>query len=236
MFVVVTASVCALLAASNANATLVEWNTAGNTGTETTEPSVITDVNIVGPINLTLGAGVTAAANGNRFGGSNWFDAGDAQPPTLANSIAGNDYIEFIVAPAMGFVFTPTSFAFTWDRSNTGPDSVTLRSSADSFATDIGSISNMASMSANSITITGLTNLSSATTFRLYGYDVGSGTAGTSGTAGFDTAPSSTVSNVVLDGFTAAVPEASSLLFGGLIAAVASLKFGGRKLWPRKSA
>lgn len=235
-FVFAAVPVCALLACSNGHATLVEWNTAGNAGTETTEPSVLTDVNIVGPINLTLGAGVTAAANGNRFGGSNWFDAGDAQPPTLANSIAGNDYIEFIVAPAAGFTFTPTSFAFTWDRSNTGPDSVTLRSSADSFATDIGSVLNMTALSANSIIITGLANLSSATTFRLYAYDVGSGSAGTSGTAGFDTTTGSLVSNVVLDGMTSAVPEASSFLFGGLIAAVAGLKFGGRKLRARKPA
>lgn len=94
----------------------------------------------------------------------------------------------------------------------------------------------MTALSANSIIITGLANLSSATTFRLYAYDVGSGSAGTSGTAGFDTTTGSLVSNVVLDGMTSAVPEASSFLFGGLIAAVAGLKFGGRKLRARKPA
>src|SRR5687768_15618430 len=99
-----------------AGAQLLQWNTFGNAGTETSEPSVANDVNITSA-NLTLGAGVTAAANTNRFGGSNWFDSGDSNPTTLAQSISGNDYIEFIVTPNAGFSFTPTSFVFQWDRS-----------------------------------------------------------------------------------------------------------------------
>ena len=50
---------------------LLQWNTFGNLGTETIEPSVANDVNITAA-NLTLGT-ITAAANGNRFGGSGWF-------------------------------------------------------------------------------------------------------------------------------------------------------------------
>src|SRR5690349_24998900 len=83
--------------ATISNAQLLQWNTFGNLGTETTEPSVANDVNIAGPVNLTLGAGVTAAANGNRFGGSNWFDTGNTVAGnTLAEAIAGNNYIQFI--------------------------------------------------------------------------------------------------------------------------------------------
>ncbi len=183
-------------------AVTLSWNTFGNAGTETTEPSTANDPNVAGA-NLTFGAGVTPAANANRFGGNNWFDIGDtAAGTTLPESITGNDYIQFTVTPNAGFSFTPTSLVFSWDRSATGPGNVTLRSSANSFATDIGSVTGMAASltTGNTLTISGVTNVTAATTFRLYGY----GATATSGTGGFDTA--SSVNNVVLNGTTAAVP------------------------------
>ena len=181
---------------------LLAWNTNGNLGTETTELSTINDAN-VSTANLTLGS-VTPAANGNRFGGSNWFDTGDtAAGSTLAESIAGNDYIQFVVTPNAGFSFTPTSLVFTWDRSATGPDDVTLRSSADSFSTDLGTVTGIvsAAFASNTITITGLTELTTATTFRLYGHG---GTA-TGGTGGYDANVAG--NNVTLYGTTAALPS-----------------------------
>lgn len=51
---------------------LLAWNTFGNLGTETTEPSVSNDLNIA-TANLSLGAGVNGSANVNRFGGNNWL-------------------------------------------------------------------------------------------------------------------------------------------------------------------
>lgn len=176
------------------HAQLLQWNTFGNTGTETTEPSVANDANISAS-NLTLGPGVTAAPNANRFGGSNWFDTGDTNPTTLAESVAGNDYIEFIVTPNSGFSFTPTSFVFNWDRSASGPLSVALRSSTDGYTGNLGLITSVAAIGVqNTITITGLTNITTPTTFRLYGY----GATGTGGTGGFDIG--SSVSNVILNG------------------------------------
>ncbi|MFN0279963.1 MAG: cohesin domain-containing protein [Pyrinomonadaceae bacterium] len=175
---------------------ILTWNTFGNLGTETTEPSTTNDANL-SATSLTQGT-ITAAANGNRFGGNNWFDTGDTNPTTLAESIAGNDYIQFIVTPNAGFSFTPTSFVFSWDRSGTGPSSVTLRSSADSFSTDLGTVTGIVTgaFATNTITISGLTNLSTATTFRLYGY----GATATGGTGGFDIGTN--VDNVFLNGTT----------------------------------
>ncbi len=175
---------------------LLQWNTFLNLGTETTEPSVFNATGI-GAVNLTLGS-VTPAANANRFGGSNWFDSGDTNPTTLAESVSGNDYIEFIVTPTSGNVFTPTSFVFSWDHSSTGPGSVTLRSSVDAFASDLGSVTGMAASltTGNTILISGLTNLSTAITFRLFGY----GATATGGTGGFDAAASGV--NVQLNGTT----------------------------------
>lgn len=184
----------------DAHAQLLQWNTFGNFGTETTEPSVANDANIGASI-LTFGPGVTAAANANRFGGSDWFDTGNTVTGnTLAEAITGNNFIQFVVTPNSGFSFTPTSLVFRWDRSGTGPSSVTLRSSADSYALDLGTVTGMISGAAlttdRTITISGLANITTATTFRLYGY----GATATGGTGGFDIGANTV--NVVLNGTT----------------------------------
>jgi hypothetical protein len=209
----------AVVSTRPAQAVLVTWNTFGNAGTETSEPSTSLDANLVGTatsVNLTLGPGVIGAGNANRFGGNNWWDSGDTvSGQTLADAIADNDYISFTIAPDPGFTFTATSLVFSWDRSNTGPNSLTLRSSADTFAADLGSVTGMTASltTGNTLTISGLTDIASSTTFRLYGYGVGN--TATAGTGGFDTG--SSVNNVVLNGSTAAVPEPTAFLYGGVI-------------------
>ncbi len=178
---------------------LLQWNTFGNAGTETFEASAANNANIAAA-SLTMGT-ITPAANGNRFGGNGWFNTGNTVAGnTLAEAIAGNDYIQFIVTPSAGYSFTPTSLVFSWDRSSTGPSSVTLRSSADGYASDLGTVTGLAAAltSGNTITISGLTNITSATTFRLYGY----GATATTGTGGFDAGAAG--SNVQLNGTTAA--------------------------------
>ena len=62
-------------------AQLLKWYTFGNTGLETSEPSIYNNVNI-NSSNLTLGS-ITAAGNANRLGGSNWFDTGNMQEGIL---------------------------------------------------------------------------------------------------------------------------------------------------------
>ena len=176
---------------------LLQWNTFGNAGTETTEPSVFNHVDL-SATNLTQGT-IVGAGNGNRFGGSGWFNTGNtAAGNTLAEAIAGNDYIQFIVTPDAGCSFTPTSFVFSWDHSAAGPANVALRSSADSYAANLGAVTGLAASitTGNTITITGLTNVTVATTFRIYGY----GATATGGTGGFDCG--SSVVNVELLGTT----------------------------------
>jgi len=177
---------------------LLQWNTFGNAGTETNEPSVFNNATI-GPSDLTLGTGVNPTINANRFGGNNWFDTGNtATGNTIAEAVAGNNYIQFVVTPNDGYSFTPTSFVFNWDKTAiTGPPNIALRSSIDGFTTDLGIVVPTAAMgTSNTITISGLINITTATTFRLYGY----GATGTSGTGGFDFG--SNVVNVQLKGTT----------------------------------
>ena len=183
-------------------AQLLQWNTYGNTGTELTEPSVFNNANITAA-DLTFGAGIVPAGNGFRFGGTSWFDSGNTVAGnTLAEAIAGNNYIQFVVTPNFNYAFTPTSFVFSWGRSGTGPLNIALRSSVDGYTVNLGALTALTSLSnGNTITISGLTNLSTATTFRLYGY----GGTGVLGTGGFDMA-TTTLSpgfvNVQLNGTT----------------------------------
>lgn len=190
-------------------ALVLSWNTVGNTGSETTEASVSNHANIAAA-NLTLGAGITPSGNENRFGGTSWSIA-------LADSIANGDYIQFIVAPTSGFKFTATSLDFVWDRSPTGPSSVELRSSVDGFGSGLGQVTGMASggtTTVRTINISGLSDITTATTFRLYGFG---GTNSSFGTGGFDTENGSTSPNVVFNGTVSAVPEPSALLLVGSI-------------------
>jgi hypothetical protein len=181
-------------------AQLLQWNTYGNTGTELTEPSIFNNANIAAA-DLQIGPGVNTAGNTLRFGGNNWFDSGNtAAGSTLTEAIAGNNYIQFVVTPNFNYGFTPTSFVFSWGRSGTGPLNVALRSSVDGFASNLGALAALTSLSNNNtITISGLTNISTATTFRLYGY----GGTGVLGTGGFDqSAPAPGIVNVQLNGTT----------------------------------
>lgn len=218
---------------SNVNAQiLMQWNTFGNVGTETTEPSIFNDPNLSGITNLTQGS-ITAATNGNRFGGSGWFNVGNtALGNTITEAVAGNDYIQFIITPNAGYSFTPTSFVFQWDKSGTGPKNIALRSSADGFAADLGALAPVAALGTpNTINISGLVGLSVATTFRVYGY----GATATGGTGGFDV--TTNVVNVQLNGTTAGTGSSSTLAnitqpTGNILQAATNVVLAGFSITP----
>lgn len=198
---------------------LLQWNTFGNTGLEVSESSVFNDPNLLAAP-LLNGAGINTATNANRLGGSSWFDTGDTNPTSLDEAIADNDYFQFTVTPVAGASFTATSFVFSWERSGTGPSAVTLRSSLDDFAADLGSLTGLttALSTGNTITLTGVENVSAAVTFRLYGWAA----TAVAGSGGFDTATNAV--NVQLNGLTAAIPEPATyaaLLAAGTLAVVA---------------
>lgn len=168
---------------------LLQWNTFGNAGTETTEPSVFNNANL-SSANLTFGSSISGSANANRFGGTGWSTAGSA-------SSGNNSYIQFIVSPTAGCSVTPTSLVFSWQSSGTGPTLVALRSSADSYASDLGTQAVTGTITQYTINISGITNYSSSLTFRLYGV----ASASVSGTGGFDIGTNTV--NVQLNGSTA---------------------------------
>ncbi len=190
----------------SAQGALVSWNTFGNSGTETSELSVFNDPNL-SPSTMTLGSGIGSVGNADRFGGRSWFDSGNPNPTSLPDAISDNEYFEFTIAPNAGYSFTPTSFVFNWERTGTGPNALTMRSNADNYSSNLGTILDLPTSNASdqTLVISGIANVTSVTTFRLYGY----GATTSPGNGGFD-APSDAV-NITLNGSVTAVPEPASI-------------------------
>jgi len=118
--------------------------------------------------------GYTGASGSNNAGAA-------ARIGALNTASGGSAYFEFTVTPASADIFTLTGISFGARSTTTGPQAYALRSSADNYASDIatGTISNTSAWALRSNT--GLVQTySSATTFRLYGYNgTGSASAGT---------------------------------------------------------
>lgn len=210
----------ALVATASVSSTraqnILEWNTAvpANTGLETTENSTFNAVGVL-PSNLTLGMGITAAANGNRFGGNAYFDTGDPSPTDLPDAVSDNEYIEFNVTLSTGTSYTATGFNFIWDRSSTGASAVTLQYSTDGFATAGTFLASATGLAIGNTTVfTNLdfnhTSTAVTTTYRLYGY----GATGATGTGGFESTNLNANPNVIFEG--TVVPEPATVI-GGLL-------------------
>ncbi|OJJ21025.1 hypothetical protein BKI52_10650 [marine bacterium AO1-C] len=161
-------------------AALLAWEFNGNAGNEVTVNSTTQAANVstTAPSNvIARGAGILAAANGNRFNADNWDAA------TIADAIANNEYFEWTIEATDGFSMSLNSLVFNIQRSGTGPNSFALRSSLDNYATNLTTFSvTTTSTSVQNIALTGHENLVQPITFRLYG----AGATGTAGSAGFE--------------------------------------------------
>jgi hypothetical protein len=130
-----------------------------------------------GSANSTAGnasLGSTIAAGGAFNGGTVYYGEG-AWP---AGSIDLNAYLEFAITPTAGHTVTISSLVMQIRRSTTGtsgagPNTWSLRSSLDAYATDISSgVLTMNSTPATTVILgVGFLNLPSKITFRLYGYN-----------------------------------------------------------------
>lgn len=118
------------------------------------------------------GSGIADNAGSGRYNAKGW---------TTSTSIDSDDYFTFTLTPNAGYKINFVSFVFNQQRSNTGPTSFALRSSRDNFATDIEIVATGATASEKTISLSGsaFQNITSAITFRIYGYnaDGGTGTA-----------------------------------------------------------
>ncbi len=160
---------------------LYEFGTASPgtlASTDEDTQSVATDLSAVAPVGYTVPSIITTAGNPAYS-----LDVGSDDTP---NSWDSGYYLQFTVTPDSGRQLNLTSFSF--DSNNYGPGNNTLttywslRSSADSFASDIGGTTssfsnetwgNQSAVGINNAFATGVDfqGISSAITFRFYFWD-----------------------------------------------------------------
>lgn len=179
---------------------------AGSEGEGTSTVSEVTGMST--PAYITRGAGISEAANGNRFNANNWVEA------DLTDAIANGDYFEWTVSAQAGYVFTVTNVGFNFQRSSTGPADYTLRSSVDGYASDLDTFVGLANGSSVESDIDDLSDLSTVT-FRFYGY----GNSNTAGTSGFE----GTGNDLRIEGTISAIPEPATAALAAIGAAAAVL-------------
>ncbi len=166
-------------------------------GDEATAASNSNHANITSST-ISRGAGLTASGNTGRFNATSWATT------SIANAVSGNDYMEFTITPQTGYKFSVTSIVVQWQRSASGNTAISLRSSLDSYASDIDAVKNVTDgTTTQTFTWTfSHANQTSAVTYRFYSY--AEATTGSGGPG------DGTGNDIVVNGTTASAASSSS--------------------------
>jgi len=137
------------------------------TGTNPNTANPYTTGQTVDP-NLTVsgigrGTGINGKNANDRYNASSWKTA----------LIDLNAYFEFILTPNPGYKIRFVSFVYTGQAETNGPDMFAFRSSVDGFAANIGSPS--ATGATIDLSSSTYQNITSAITFRFYGWNASAG-------------------------------------------------------------
>ncbi|MEO8255612.1 MAG: T9SS sorting signal type C domain-containing protein, partial [Flavobacterium sp.] len=117
---------------------------------------------------------VSGIGRGSAIFGLNANDRYDAKSWGLGAIIDLNSYFEFIIIPNTGKEIDFVSFVYTGQISDKGPTLFALRSSVDNFTSNIGLINGIGgTVSLSSIAYQ---NVTTAITFRIYGWNAPAGT------------------------------------------------------------
>lgn len=186
---------------------LYPFNTATLASTDAAPNSVASNLSLGG--NITDSGFYTLNTTTNTTSGANAFQgiggAGMGGTPWSA-SLDANQYFSLTLTPDPGFALNLTSLTFFASKNTNGADSWSLRSSLDSFGSDLGSGSGVFQGSPGAVSWTNpnvtfsLTNLTAPIEFRIYPF------AGTTGNFRLD--------DITLNGTVTAVPEPSGWLLG----------------------
>ncbi|MEJ7914294.1 MAG: hypothetical protein WKF70_14125 [Chitinophagaceae bacterium] len=144
-------------------AQILTFSFSGNNGDEATVPSTANAVGVQ-PSSISRGAGITAAAAGDRFNAVNWTTS---PTPDLS------DYIEYTVSPAAGYSIDIASIELQHRRSTTGPRKFVIRTSLDGFAsnaTNEVSILDVNTQQNNAFALITQIRTTVPVTFRIYAY------------------------------------------------------------------
>ena len=141
---------------------------------------------------ISRGSGLTASANVSRFNATNWALT------SIENAVTGSKYMEFTITPNAGQKFTVTTIVVQWQRSATGNTAIALRSSVDTYATDIDGVKSVVDNTSTQ-TFTWTVNQGESTapvTYRFYSYaESASGSGGPGDGTGNDIVVSGTVNS-----------------------------------------
>jgi len=143
------------------------WNNP-ITGTNPNSSNPYTTGDVVAS-NLTVsgigrGTGITGSNANNCYNASGW---------TTNSSSNSSDYYSWTLTPSSCYKINFTSFTYTGQSSGTGPTLFALKCSVDGYSSVIGS----SNETGTTINLTGgvYQNITSAITFRFYGYNAGGG-------------------------------------------------------------
>jgi len=203
-------AISALAAVSSQAATLI-WNfTDDNATFDVGTPVDFT----ISPLSVGNSLGTVAdpvnstSSSSGYTGSTGTGNIGNAYSTGSLSTARG--YIEFTVTPSAGFTFSLSDMDFGARSTSTGPQGYALRSSADSYATDIFSVTvannSVWTLKDNTFTAFESAVAGEAVTFRLFGYN-GTGSPGNNTINGRIDDISLTIT---------AVPEPSAAFLGGL--------------------
>jgi len=165
-------------AGANVFADNVYWNFQTDTPTSGVPSgltfSAVSQGNNNGTTTLLTASSVSSTYTG--FSAANNAGAA-ARIGALNTAASGSAYFEFTITPNAGFSFNISAISFGSRETSTGPKNYTIRSSVDGYATDLatGSLSATSAWALRSNSGLNI-NGSSATTYRIYGYN-GAGSA-----------------------------------------------------------
>ncbi len=174
----------AALAFDGFGQTTFTWNfgtTSGNAAPSGSLANVTVSSVTQGNNNGTTTLLTNSSVSSGYTGASGAYNAGAAARTGVLNTASsGSAYFEFTLTPDAGKIINLTTISFGTRSTSTAPQAYSLRSSFDSYASDIatGTISNTSAWALK--TNTGLTftgTAGTAVTFRIYGYN-GTGSAG----------------------------------------------------------
>lgn len=191
------AIVAFLLITAGARGQIVTFGFSGAAGNEATFNADAQPANATVSA-MSRGSGIGTNTTAGWFVASAW---------TTSTSLDANDYFEFTITPSSGYQLSLTSLTLDERRSLTGIRSWAVRSSSNNFGSDLGNFSvpdNDLTRTGQSTSLNSLTDITTALTFRIYGYSSEAG----GGTWRID--------NVTLNGSISAIPEPSTyaVIFG----------------------
>jgi hypothetical protein len=146
----------------------ITGSSPGNSNPYTAGQSFNANITVTG---IGRGAGILGIAGNDRYNTNSWTSG--------STTLVTDDYFEFNLTPNNGYLINFEQLQLSYQSSASGPSTYAVRSSADNFANDLAVYTNAntaTQINSNlSLTATAFDDVRSQITFRVYGYNAGTG-------------------------------------------------------------